>query len=405
MKTMLSALRLLLLFPVARRHLVHLGFLALFSTWLLPFWGQRHEGLFHTSKAQSARFRALEWNVENLYDTLHDVGFDDREFLPNSERRWNTPRYFHKQSSLAKTILAAGGLQPVDLVALCEVENDSVMHFLCRRTRLARLGYEYLVTHSADRRGIDVALLYQPETFALLHSETYRVPYDSLRERPTRDLLHAAGRLPFGDTLDVFVVHFPSRRGGASISEPYRLRAAGILRHLADSIARCRHTPRLLAMGDFNDEPHNASVSRVLAPTFAELTSHATPLPAEGHDDIEGSYYFRGEWSRIDQILVSPTLLSPTMKFHTPVCSSPRFPTFARNTRPRHALQTLPHLPRSVLPRGHQRPFTALHRLFLLIAGLSPTLVPKCGQREKEREHKQTNSETSNVRTAQTQRK
>ena len=317
MKTLLSARRFLLLFPVARRHLVHLGFLALFSTWLLPFWGQRHEGLFHTSKAQSARFRALEWNVENLYDTLHDVGFDDREFLPNAERRWNTPRYFHKQSSLAKTILAAGGLQPVDLVALCEVENDSVMHFLCRRTRLARLGYEYLVTHSADRRGIDVALLYQPETFALLHSETYRVPYDSLRERPTRDLLHAAGRLPFGDTLDVFVVHFPSRRGGATISEPYRLRAAGILRHLADSIARCRHTPRLLAMGDFNDEPHNASVSRVLAPTFAELTSHATPLPAEGHDDIEGSYYFRGEWSRIDQILVSPTLLSPTMKFHT----------------------------------------------------------------------------------------
>lgn len=234
MKTLLSALRLLLLFPVARRHLVHLGFLALFSTWLLPFWGQRHEGLFHTPKAQSARFRALEWNVENLYDTLHDVGFDDREFLPNAERRWNTPRYFHKQSSLAKTILAAGGLQPVDLVALCEVENDSVMHFLCRRTRLARLGYEYLVTHSADRRGIDVALLYQPETFALLHSETYRVPYDSLRERPTRDLLHAAGRLPFGDTLDVFVVHFPSRRGGATLSEPYRLRAAGILRHLAD---------------------------------------------------------------------------------------------------------------------------------------------------------------------------
>ena len=101
MKTLLSALRLLLLFPVARRHLVHIVFLALFSTWLLPFWGQRHEGLFHTSKAQSARFRALEWNVENLYDTLHDVGFDDREFLPNAERRWNTPRYFHKQSSLA----------------------------------------------------------------------------------------------------------------------------------------------------------------------------------------------------------------------------------------------------------------------------------------------------------------
>ncbi len=210
------------------------------------------------------------------------MSFADEEFLPTAERRWNTPRYLHKQASLAKTILAAGGLQPVDLVALCEVENDSVVHFLCHRTRLARLGYHYVVTHSADRRGIDVALLYQPETFTYLHSETRRVPYDAARERPTRDLLHVAGRLPHGDTLDVFVVHFPSCRGGAAASEPYRLRAAQLLREMADSIAHLRHRPLLLAMGDFNDEPQNRSIREVLSPTFIALTPHATPLPAEG---------------------------------------------------------------------------------------------------------------------------
>ena len=282
---------------------------------------QRHTGLFHSQSQNAVRFRAMEWNVENLYDTLHDEGFADEEFLPTAERRWNTPRYLHKQASLAKTILAAGGLQPVDLVALCEVENDSVVHFLCHRTRLARLGYHYMVTHSADRRGIDVALLYQPETYAYLHSETRRVPYDAARERPTRDLLHVAGRLPHGDTLDVFVVHFPSRRGGAAASEPYRLRAAQLLREMADSIAHLRHRPLLLAMGDFNDEPQNRSIREVLSPTFIALTPHATPLPAEGHEDIAGTYYFRGEWSRIDQMLVSPALLSSEMPFHTSIRS------------------------------------------------------------------------------------
>ena len=302
-------------------HLLHafrLGIflLLLFCCTALSLFAQWRTGLFHNPQKRAVRFRAMEWNVENLYDTLHDEGFADEEFLPTSERRWNTPRYFHKQASLAKTILAAGGVQPVDLIALCEVENDSAVHFLCRRTRLARLGYHYIVTHSADRRGIDVALLYQSETFSLLHSETFRVP-DASRERPTRDILYVAGRLPHGDTLDVFVVHFPSRRGGAVASEPYRLRAAHLLRNMADSIARLRQRPLMLAMGDFNDEPQNRSIREVLSPTFIALTPHATPLPAEGHEDIAGTYYFRGEWSRIDQILVSPALLSSEMPFHT----------------------------------------------------------------------------------------
>ena len=100
-------------------------FLCLLSCYsVLSSFAQRQTELFHTPQKRAVRFRAMEWNVENLYDTLHDEGFADEEFLPTAERRWNTPRYLHKQASLAKTILAAGGLQPVDLVALCEVEND-----------------------------------------------------------------------------------------------------------------------------------------------------------------------------------------------------------------------------------------------------------------------------------------
>ena len=73
---------------------------------VLSSFAQRQTGLFHTPQKRAVRFRAMEWNVENLYDTLHDEGFADEEFLPTAERRWNTPRYLHKQASLAKTILA-----------------------------------------------------------------------------------------------------------------------------------------------------------------------------------------------------------------------------------------------------------------------------------------------------------
>ena len=235
----------------------------------------------HRNYARSwKRLRILTWNVENLFDTLHDEGCHDEEFLPISERKWTSPRYWRKQGAIARTLVAAAELQPIDLIGLCEVENDSVIHHLCRRTRLARLGYEYLISHSRDKRGVDVALLYQPVTMSLITHQSLRVPFDSLRERPTRDILHATFRAPRGDTIDVFIAHFPSRLGGAAHSSPYRERAANLIAHTADSLLRLRIRPHLIAMGDFNDEPSDPSIARVLSPYFYALTTHATPYPA-----------------------------------------------------------------------------------------------------------------------------
>ena len=306
----------------------------------------------HRNYARSLkRLRILTWNVENLFDTLHDEGCHDEEFLPISERKWSSPRYWRKQGAIARTLVAAADLQPIDLIGLCEIENDSVIHHLCRRTRLARLGYEYLVTHSRDQRGVDVALLYQPVTMSLITHQSLRVPFDSLRERPTRDILHATFRAPRGDTIDVFIAHFPSRLGGAAHSSPYRERAANLITHTADSLLRLRFRPHLIAMGDFNDEPSDPSIARVLSPYFYALTTHATPYPAtktqegnlsetisqktpendsttakrhtlDSYDNsaISGTYFFRHQWSRIDQILVSHNFISqdcsPSLPLH-----------------------------------------------------------------------------------------
>lgn len=129
---------------------------------------------------------------------------------------------------------------------------------------MKEVGYEYIITDSPDERGIDVLLLYQPYTFRLLDKRFIHVPTASIGGRPTRDILHASGRIVTGDTLDVFLVHFPSRFGGWRKSEKFRLMAARILKSAADSVMSVRVNPNVIIMGDFNDYPYNKSISEVL---------------------------------------------------------------------------------------------------------------------------------------------
>lgn len=154
----------------------------------------------------------VELNCENLFDYTHDAGKQDTEFLPESDRHWTSKRYWHKLNMVAQELLSCSdeGNGIPDLVALCEVENDSVMHDLTRRSLLRNAGYQYLMTSSPDERGIDVALLYAPASFAPIRSYAIRVnPVEGMRV--TRDILYACGETVSGDTLHVFVVHQPSK--------------------------------------------------------------------------------------------------------------------------------------------------------------------------------------------------
>lgn len=276
-----------------------------------------------TVSGQELRFRAMTYNVENLYDTCHDEGFDDHEFLPDAERAWNTNRYRAKLSRLSRVIAAVGGANPVDIVALCEVENDTVVRDLCRFTKLRRLGYEYVITHSRDSRGIDVALLYQPMRFKHLADTAYVIPVDSAYGRPTRDILHVTGRLQSGDTLDVFVCHMPSRRGGNPEAERYRRRSTAYLRRCVDEVIARRTTPSVVIMGDFNDDYRDASIRRGLsavpvpddsgAVNPGELYVLTADLKAD--NGILGSYRYRGAWNQLDHVIVNGALLNGRARF------------------------------------------------------------------------------------------
>ena len=250
---------------------------------------------FH-SEAQEP-FRVMFWNVENLFNPQDEPGKSDEDFLPDATRNWTFFRYRDKLKKLAKAIVASGGEQVPDLVGLCEVENDSCLYDLTRRSLLREADYRYVMTDSPDERGIDVALLYQRGTFKLISHQSIRIPSETIKRDPTRDILHVTGQILSGELVDVFVCHFPSRSEGKAKSEPYRLLAARTLRHAVDSLMEVRHHPYLIIMGDFNDYPTDKSMKQVLC----------------GKGDLQnlmqcmtsGTYRYRGEWGIFDQFLVS----------------------------------------------------------------------------------------------------
>ncbi len=254
-------------------------------------------------------FRAMFYNVENLFDCHNDSLKNDEEFLPDAPRVWTRSRYYNKLAKIAKVIAAAGKGQMPDLVGLCEVENDTCLTDLTEHSPLRAAGYRYVMTDSPDERGIDVALLYQRGSFKLLGKHSISIPRTQIKMRTTRDILHVSGQVLSGDTLDVFVCHLPSRSEGEERTEPRRLFAAQVLRKAADSVMNvCQH-PNVLIMGDFNDYPTNRSIAKVLgavAPKDDVLPRKLYNLMA---DRKEGTYRYRGEWGVFDHLIVSGHLL------------------------------------------------------------------------------------------------
>lgn len=257
----------------------------------------------------------VELNCENLFDTRHDEGKQDEEFLPDATRHWTGKRYWRKLNNIAQELLSCASEPGIpDLVALCEVENDSVVRDLCRRSLLRGAGYDYLVTRSPDLRGIDVALLYSPFAFSPVRHYPLRVePVEGMR--PTRDILYVAGRVASGDTLHVFVVHAPSRFGGERYSRPFRQQVVDRLGASLDSLRQVSPDAQVLIAGDFNDGADGHALRQLYTYGLVNISSGAI-----GQHGVKGTYRYKGEWGSIDHILSSPSLVSrvDTVFIHAP---------------------------------------------------------------------------------------
>lgn len=258
------------------------------------------------SQRHSMPFVLVEYNCENLFDCRHDSLKDDISFMPKGKHQWTFSRYWHKVNDIAKVIHQCGGTYKnfhlPDVVAMTEVENDSVMWMLSRGSMLREAGYHFVITNSPDVRGVDVALLYNPLTFRLLNHYPLRMtPLKG--QRPTRDILYAKGMTRSADTLHIFVVHAPSRSDGAYATEPYRLAVARRLTEAADSIRATNTDAAIIMAGDFNDYYFNKSLKLLGKVNMTNVSEKARGRIATG------TYKHAGRWMSLDHILISTPLL------------------------------------------------------------------------------------------------
>lgn len=259
----------------------------------------------------NSTFRVMFYNVENYFDTVDDPDKNDNDFLPDGKRHWTYSKFEGKRNSIAKLITAVGEGTPVAIVGMCEVENDYVLTSLVKYSPLKKYGYKFIHYESSDSRGIDTALLYDPEQFFPISSKPLRVDFKD--GKLTRDVLYVSGKASMGDTLHVFVCHTPSRLGGKNSTEHYRVAVMSMVREHCDSILSINPEANIIIMGDFNDSPKDKSISVALGAEPPYLPYDNTQLYNMFYQFVDnpfiGTHKYQSEWSVLDQIIVSGNLL------------------------------------------------------------------------------------------------
>ncbi|MBK5283961.1 MAG: hypothetical protein JJE25_01030 [Bacteroidia bacterium] len=256
------------------------------------------------------------YNLENFYDTINDPKTNDEEFLPNGSYRYTSAVYREKIHHLATVISQIGTEISSDGLAVmgcAEVENETVIQDLIYDPLLINRHYAIVHYDSPDIRGIDVGLIYNPTYFKPLFSEPLFVhlPDENGSPHYTRDVLYVYGILN-GDPVNIFVNHWPSRRGGAETSEPNRAIAAGVCRHKIDSLLAVNKNSRIIVMGDLNDDPVNKSVTKILNATgeMKKVADGKLFNPwVDYYRNGTGTLAYNDSWNLFDQIILSSAFL------------------------------------------------------------------------------------------------
>jgi len=266
------------------------------------------------------------YNVENLFDTIDSPDTQDEEYLPANG--WNSRRYQHKLTQLARVIDTLGGsnapkfcaptrkktmalsLGP-DVLGVCEIENRSVLEDLIQTPFLSDENYAIVHEESADPRGIDVGFVYRKNRFQVITHHAFRLFMPDTQLVRTRDVLFVMGTLnenkSHPDTMGFFVCHWPSRRGAEQAAR-YRAYIAKRMNQITDSLAILYPSATWVMMGDFNDEPSDHSISIALGAmanrdSACAFNAYYNPY-FEREKMGDGSYSYQQNWNQLDQIMI-----------------------------------------------------------------------------------------------------
>ena len=258
------------------------------------------------------------YNVENLFDTTNDSLVWDDDRTPEGRYHWTQNRYETKLDHISKVLRSfktpKGSPVIPDVIGICEVENRKVVEELVAHPELQRLVDDIIHYDSPDKRGIDVALLCREESFTPTSFQSRRLLLfeDDCTRQYTRDQLVVGGYLD-GELFYFIVNHWPSRRGGAVISNPKRIRAALLNKRITDSLLTLEPKAKIVGMGDFNDDPFDTSLKKTLKTGNLKrpdsLHQLYNPMDALYKKGV-GSLAHWDSWHLFDQFYITQNLIS-----------------------------------------------------------------------------------------------
>ncbi|MBB4800650.1 endonuclease/exonuclease/phosphatase family metal-dependent hydrolase [Flavobacterium nitrogenifigens] len=277
------------------------------------------------------------YNFENLYDTVDDAFTNDDEWTPNGAQHWTAEKYQQKLKNLARVLSEIGTPENTNapvLIGGAEIENRGVLEDLIKEPKLQELDLGIIHFDSPDKRGIDVALLYQkkyfrPTSFSNIpliiykknipkKEEQLEVEDDEIEIKKenynrifTRDQLLVSGFLE-DEEIHIIVNHWPSRSSGEKATSLFREAAGKLNRKIIDSLQQINPKAKVLTMGDFNDGPLNNSIKLAL-----EAKSKKTELKEfdlfNPFEELEnkgfGTIAYRDSWNVFDQIIMTSSFI------------------------------------------------------------------------------------------------
>jgi endonuclease/exonuclease/phosphatase family metal-dependent hydrolase len=285
-----------------------------------------------------SKISIVSYNVENLFDTKHDPGKEDWEFLPlkntdgspnqdklkgcnsisNESRRkqcmgvdWTDDKLQIKLQKISQVLNLQGALP--DVLALVEVENASVLGLLADTLGYSR--QNLYITTGNDERGINVAVLFKNRVLEYHSHGEAEVKDEAGLPLGTRKILVINLKVKGSEQIiGIYVNHWPSQ--GNDVKD--RVAAAKALNGLIDQqtkkIGANYHS---IAVGDFNvtqyDRPH--AIIEMIEGRENGLKDALTILKKADENTfyqlpIGTSYFTYGNtWDNLDKILVSQSLL------------------------------------------------------------------------------------------------
>ncbi len=272
--------------------------------------------LFGVASFAAKPYKVVFYNIENFFDTINDPEVRDDEFTPEGPKHWNAAKYEKKLANIERVLFDIAAIDknyPV-VIGFSEVENRLVLEDIIATEKLAPANYRISHYDSPEARGVDVAFLYRPDVFKLEGSEAIRTQIPSLPNFRTRDISTMWGTID-EEPFFFMVAHWPSRLGGQAASEFKRIAVGEQMRRIADSVLQVNPRTKIVAMGDFNDDPMDPSIAEGLGAKAKikelEVGDFYNPFYAmlrAGH----GTLAYQDAWNLFDNIVVTENLAKGT---------------------------------------------------------------------------------------------